>query len=140
MDRIEYEDLEPSDDHLVLTYHGHPFMGVAFELNPNGQLISETEFVDGQRSGISRDWNSNGILVREQHYKFGSLYGRFKEWNENGLLIKDSCYELGIRLWEKQFDDTGKLLNDFVLSAGSPQECLLNKLRTGSIGLATKND
>jgi antitoxin component YwqK of YwqJK toxin-antitoxin module len=134
MATVEYEQLEPSEDHLLLIYEGNPFTGVAVEIDQEERLLSETTFIDGQRNGISREWARNGSLVREQHFKFDALNGKSLSWYETGSQKTEGIYELGICLQEKMWDANGDLVRDFVLEESSAQFGVLRKLRASNLG------
>jgi hypothetical protein len=130
--RISFDQLEPSDDHLVLMYQGQPFSGTAIENDGGG--VSETTYKGGQRNGLSKAWSPSGGLVREETFAFDALHGRSREWYEDGRPRKDGTYELGVCLSEKEWDSEGQMVRDFRLSEASPQFALLEKLRKSRVG------
>ena len=138
MVRVDFGELEPSEDYLVLNYKGQPFTGIAFELGQHGELLSETSFVNGHKEGIAKEWIPTGAVVREQHYAGGALHGHSREWHETGSLKSDGEYELGICLWEKEWTDDGRLIRDFILNEDDPQFATLRKLRASAIGQTIK--
>jgi antitoxin component YwqK of YwqJK toxin-antitoxin module len=136
--RISHDELQPSDDFLLLTYQGKPFTGVGFERDPNGKLSCEIEYVDGQRHGSTKDWFSSGRLKKEEQYKFGARHGVDREWYESGVLRSESEFELGVCLRRKRWDESGALVENMQLDEDSPQFATLQKLRRSTIGRLVK--
>ena len=131
--RVDYEELEPSDDYLLMQYDGKPFNGVAFEHDENDKLVSETSFVEGQKSGASREWSSSGILIREQWFALNSLHGTSREWYENGSPKLDGVYELGVCIKEQEWDVNGNVVKDYVIDETGSQFDVLKKLRVSNL-------
>ena len=132
MSRVSFEELEPSEDCLLMHYAGEPFNGVAFE-SDDGILVSETNFLGGQKSGVSREWSSTGRLVREQHFALNSLHGQSLEWYENGTLKLKGNYELGICIHEQEWDANGNLIREYRIDEEGPQFLTLQKLRKSNL-------
>lgn len=140
MQRVPFDELDLSSDSNLLTYKGEPFTGIAYELGPNGELVSEVSYVEGQKSGLSKDWSSRGHLLREQSYIFDSLHGLSREWHDDESPKRESHYELGICTREREWRQNGELVRDFVLGEENPQFVTLQKLRASTIGrLAGRN-
>lgn len=137
--RVDYEELEPSDDYLLMQYEGKPFHGVAFECDENDKLVAETNFVDGQKSGVSREWSSSGILIREQWFALNSLHGTSREWYIDGAPKIDGIYELGVCIKEREWDVNGNAVKNYVIDETSPQFRTLEKLRTSNLGHIVTN-
>jgi hypothetical protein len=133
--RVNFDDLEPSEDYLLMLFDGKPFTGTAHE--EEKYLISETEFRDGQKSGVSRQWSEQGALIREQAYLLGALHGEAKEWLPNGQIKQQGLYELGICLKEVEHDRNGCIIRSFELDPNSPQFRTLEKLRTSLLNPKT---
>ncbi|UQV47774.1 hypothetical protein KIV45_13680 [Janthinobacterium lividum] len=134
MSRVDYEALEPSEDFLLMCYTGKPFSGVAFENDSNGILITETSFIDGQKSGISRQWSAASRLILEEWFALNALHGTAREWHDNGARKSDGHYELGICIQEQVWDAQGTLLKDYRIDEAGPQFATLKKLRSSQIG------
>jgi len=130
MFRVDYEELNPSFDFLLMEYAGKPFSGIAFENNEDGLLISEDSFIEGQKSGVSRKWSDSGNLICEEWLALNSLHGPSFEWYENGLIKIDSLYELGVCLVEKKLDQHGKVVKHYRIDEDGPQFSILKKLRS----------
>jgi antitoxin component YwqK of YwqJK toxin-antitoxin module len=133
--RVDYDELEPSDDFLLMDYAGQPFNGVAFENDEDGNLVAETSFVEGQKSGLSREWSASGTLVREQWFALNSLHGPSREWYDNGSRKCDGFYELGICVKEQEWDANGNEIKDYRIDEEGAQFATLKKLRTSDVGL-----
>lgn len=56
--------------------------------------ISESNYVDGVKEGISQSWHLNHKhhLSHKAHYKNGSLDGLYQKWYSNGQIYKQSIY------------------------------------------------
>jgi antitoxin component YwqK of YwqJK toxin-antitoxin module len=131
---VDYGDLEPSDDHLTLTYHGADFTGTAVEKDQHGKVISEVAFRDGKKYGLCREWFPSGSARAQETYAFGVLHGESREWHENGALRSRGVYELGICLHKQDCSDDGSVINEKVLTEDSPQYRILQLLRASSLG------
>jgi antitoxin component YwqK of YwqJK toxin-antitoxin module len=132
--RIDYEELEPSEDYLLELYQGQPFNGIAFELRQDGTLWTETSFKEGQKCGVSREWSPSGVLICEETLILNVLYGISKEWYDNGQPKSEGTYEFGICINKKEWDENGNLINDYTLDAKSPEFSTLEKFRNSNIG------
>lgn len=135
MSRVDYDELEPSDDFLLMDYDGKPFSGVAHENNEDGNLCAETNFVEGQKSGVSREWSDAGTLVREQWFALNSLHGPSREWYGNGSRKYDGFFELGICVREQEWDANGNEVKDYRIDEEGAQFATLKKLRISDVGL-----
>lgn len=129
MTKVNFEDLEPSDDYLTMLYKGRLFNGIAVENDDQGRELSLTTFVDGQQNGLRQEWSINGRLLREQFLKTNALHGVSREWYENGQIMSDGVYELGICLKEKRWSKNGVLEKDYVICNEDPQFEILQRLR-----------
>lgn len=138
MNRVNIDELEPTEDCLSLIYRGQPFAGIAYEENDAGVVIAEAQYLDGQKAGVAREWSTSGTLTKEQSFVFDSLHGSSREWYESGVPKIDATYELGICLRKTEWAPDGSVLGNFVLQEGSPQFGTLEKLRASSIGQAVK--
>lgn len=59
----------------------------------NGQLKTETHFVDGKLHGICLLYWPNGRLKREVHFEHGRKIGFDRFWNEQGELTGEYAHE-----------------------------------------------
>ena len=137
--RVDYDDLDLSNDYLVMNYDGNPFNGVAFERGENDELVSETSFIDGQKNGVSREWLSSGVLIREQWFVFDALHGVSREWYQDGSPKSDGVYELGVCIRQSDWDVNGNLINEYVIDKAEPQHATLEKLRVSDLGRMVNN-
>ena len=131
---VDYDELQPADDHLTLTYQGKDFTGTAIEKDRDGSLIAEVEFRDGKKSGRSREWFSNGKLRTEETYAIDVLHGESREWYESGALKAESTHELGICLRKVEYSADGEVTSEILLANDSPQYQTLLLLRASAIG------
>lgn len=126
---INIDDLDWDD--YVHYLDDKPFNGTGFELFPNGNLRTETEFAYGMENGESKEWYENGQLMDEDNYKLGTKHGTSKNWFENGKIKREAEYELGILTKETVWDENGEKIKDFTLTErdSNYQILLQNRLR-----------
>nr|GEU28664.1 hypothetical protein [Tanacetum cinerariifolium] len=127
--RVDYEELEPSDDFLLMDYAGQPFNGVAFENDEDGNLVAETSFVEGQKNGLSREWSAWGTIVREQWFAHNSLHGPSRGWYDNGSRKCDGFYEFGICVKEREWGVNGSETKRYFIDEQGAQFATLITLR-----------
>ncbi|WP_156369589.1 toxin-antitoxin system YwqK family antitoxin [Duganella sp. Leaf126] len=133
--RVDFDELEPSDDFLLMNYGGEPFNGVAFENDEYGNLVAETSFNEGLKCGISREWSASGAIVREQWFAKNAMHGPSREWYENGSRKCEGFYELGICLKEQEWDANGVETKVYRIQEEGAQFAMLIKLRASNVGL-----
>lgn len=129
MNEVSFDDLEPSEDHLVLEYRGVPFTGLAVECDGANRRIAEVPYVDGQRSGIAREWSGSGQLLSEREFVLNSLHGKARAWFEDGREKSQATYELGICTEKQEWSPLGELTSDYRLTESDPQFKTLVQLR-----------
>lgn len=80
----EDEDLVNLDDYgAFYEYKGKLFTGIIYEETPEGQVIEEQTFLNGQLDGISRSWYNDGELISEQYFKEGKAHGWYRAWHHH---------------------------------------------------------
>ncbi|MFO0891094.1 MAG: hypothetical protein U0790_18360 [Isosphaeraceae bacterium] len=119
MNRIPWSELEIDEDYRE-RHMDKPFTGVAFEVDANGRVIAEAEFVDGVLHGRKTTWYASGQVESDGLYRNNVTHGERREWSETGRLRKWVSAENGIPLEEKEWDETGALSGYFVLSETDP--------------------
>lgn len=112
--RVPFDDLAVNDDQSTL-WDNDPFTGVAYELDASGQLVCESEFVEGLQEGTSRTWFAPEQLRSESEYAHGSRHGRSKEWHRNGQLASDARYLYSIKVEEMTWNERGELMKTWSL-------------------------
>lgn len=110
-------------------YEGQPFTGVARERSKDGGLISEIEYADGMQNGLARYWYQSGQLQGEEHFRNNGRTGLSREWYPDGKLKRETDFEYSIRLREKQWDEQGNIVKDYVLTEQDPMFGTLEKAR-----------
>jgi antitoxin component YwqK of YwqJK toxin-antitoxin module len=113
------EELLEGDDDLVL-YQGHPFTGVAYDLFASGDLYHETNYQDGLPHGYWRDWYPTGQMKFESECQEGVRHGRTTRWYPNGAMQFIAQYEFGIETDYCEWDESGKIVLERVLTPDSP--------------------
>lgn len=106
--RIDANDLE-FDENDVCRLNGELFSGVAFEINSNGAIRSETTYVGGCQDGLARHWDRDGQLRSEGTYYGSSDHGVLREWYPDGRLQAEILVEFGAIISERRFDEDGNL-------------------------------
>ncbi len=119
MTRVEYGELDTSDGD---TYYWREqlFTGIAYELRRDGQLWTETGFLNGQYHGPSRTWYPSGQLQEETTSYNGLVYGPKREWDEAGQLRREALMEYGVRVREKKWDEAGRLMEEYEIAPDDP--------------------
>lgn len=110
MRRVEYDDVE-FDDQLALV-GGEPFSGVIYSMHPNGQLESESLYVEGLPDGLQQEWYANGQLEKRAIAIRGKGSSSSQYWYPDG---KPKSYRRDIDQWPveiKEWDEQGRLVID----------------------------
>lgn len=61
--------------------------GVQLYYYENGNVNTETTYIDNEKNGVSKTYYENGTLKHEAHYVNNELHGIKKSWDESGSLI-----------------------------------------------------
>jgi antitoxin component YwqK of YwqJK toxin-antitoxin module len=116
--RVEGDDLEWEGQ--LQTWKGEPFTGIEVWRFPDGVIDSESTYKDGLKDGLSRTWDEHGQLRSQFTCRLGAMYGNCRKWHANGRLAEDGNYEWGVRLNEKEYNEQGTLINEFVMDPADP--------------------
>ena len=127
--RVNWDDLEPSDDGLLLEWDGVPLTGIAFELDDGGRLVCEAAFEGGQQHGLAREWFPSGSMQFEGYYYLGAKHGVSRYWFDSGQLKTETIYELGVKTGECGWNAEGTLIRQFELKESDPLYHTLELLR-----------
>jgi antitoxin component YwqK of YwqJK toxin-antitoxin module len=125
--RVLYDHLSLANDQSM-SWQGHPFTGVAYELADSGQLISEAAFEDGCQRGLAREWFESGQVRSEAEYVHGCRHGYSRTWHENGQVASEAAYEYSIKVAEKTWNEDSVLMTEWSLSEDDPQRALIELL------------
>jgi antitoxin component YwqK of YwqJK toxin-antitoxin module len=123
------------EDELYCTEDGsyeiedQPFTGLAREYSKDGKLISETSYVNGLQDGIARYWYSTGELRGEETFKRNGRTGMSRWWYPSGKLQRETTFEHSICVVEKEWNEQGAIVRDFVLKKEDPLFEILEKSR-----------
>jgi antitoxin component YwqK of YwqJK toxin-antitoxin module len=109
--RVLYDDIDYTDDDLYV-YDGKPFTGIGFEIEQDGTVVSELEFVQGKLHGMSRGFYSSGQLEEETPYVNGLKHGVEREWFESGVLRREAILEFDVLMRSKVWNEEGKLIHE----------------------------
>lgn len=128
MQRVNADEIEFGDDY-VYRLQSHPFTGVGFEMSEDGRLVSEIEFRDGMKNGMSREWSCDGKLVFEHCYVNNTRHGPQREWSDSGALVSEEDFEHGICTRRKTWNDDGTPAGEYELDESDQQFKLLESIR-----------
>ena len=124
MNRVDLSRLEYLDESIV-GIHGTPFTGVAFAMHSTGHLAYEAEFLDGVVNGHVREWYENGQKKLDSIRLGEAENGGVIEWYPDGVKKREAQCELGVCLFSKTWDESGRLMEDCELKASDPAYRLL---------------
>jgi antitoxin component YwqK of YwqJK toxin-antitoxin module len=119
MARFNLEEIEYEPSKAIVVYNDKPITGVIYENHPEGWLWSERYCVEGYYTGPSFGYFSNGKLREEAYMLFNGAHGLQREWNDKGQLIRVGYCLTAVRIFERTFDNNGKLIKEFILSEDS---------------------
>ncbi len=78
-----------------------PFSGTLISRFLQGQIQSESHYVDGLTEGLCTNWRESGSKDNEGLYKQGKKEGLWTWWNAKGQQIIEKYYKNGLKhgLW-----------------------------------------
>ncbi|VTS06064.1 toxin-antitoxin system YwqK family antitoxin [Tuwongella immobilis] len=120
MNQVPDELLDYDEDLGVYTFNGEPFTGLAFQSGPGGWIRSDEEYRDGLPWGVSRTWHSSTQLASESRTVGGVWHGPRREWHPTGQLALEEELEFGIALRRRRWDESGAIVEDFLLLETDP--------------------
>ncbi|HET7077925.1 MAG TPA: hypothetical protein VFM49_10800 [Chloroflexia bacterium] len=124
--RVPFDNLD-FDGNEFAFWEGKLLTGVAYDLQPNGRVWSEVEYIDGYEEGIGRTWYPSGQLQDETTYHHGAKAGPERQWFENGKLKRETIFEHSIRVKERIWDEAGNLIRDFTIDEQHPSYARLQR-------------
>lgn len=113
--RINFDSLsaEFGRDGVTYLWEGKPFTGIAFEEDTEGDLISETSYVNGIQDGFEKRWFSEDRQESYCEIKFNRPHGAFVYWYPSGKIKLEGKSELGSVLFSRKYDETGNLIEEY---------------------------
>ena len=117
LNSINYDSLDFEADNTAVIDSG-PFTGIAWEIEPNGNLANVV-YYQGLQWGPARTWDPSGVLIEEEWWNRNSRSGSSKSWNDRGQLIREATFH-GILVSEKIWNSEGNLLSEFSLGPDDP--------------------
>ncbi|MBN2589823.1 MAG: hypothetical protein JXA96_08165 [Sedimentisphaerales bacterium] len=81
--------------------------GLELKYYPTGELMSESNYRDGRRDGLSRWWDKDGTIRSETYYSKGRLHGLSQNWS-HGTLNFETTLDHGVRKTETYFWQHGE--------------------------------
>jgi hypothetical protein len=127
--RIPLDSLDYHDNDRRYYLDDKLFTGVAFTLNKDGKLKSEVTYREGLPWGPTKEWYRTGQPMVDSTLVMGRLHGRAREWHANGQLAEDGEYEYGLTLWEKTWDENGRIVDDYQMKESDPDYQTLQHYR-----------
>ena len=76
----------------------------------NGRMSYERELLNGVGHGVTRAWYYSGMPHFVSYLSNGELDGYTRDWNENGILVSEKYYIKGDLVYEKCWDNLGRLI------------------------------
>jgi antitoxin component YwqK of YwqJK toxin-antitoxin module len=116
---VDLDDLEIDGCNYAFL-DGERFTGTADEKWPDGSVRATQDYVDGMRHGKGREWSQTGQLLLEESFEYGGAEGLSRYWYENGQLKAERFNEYGFRVWHKEWDEAGNLIDDWRLTPDDP--------------------
>ena len=92
---VNVEKIEERKGIIYLKGSDTPYTGKVFTLFGNGQKLSEGNWKDGKKEGLSVVWHENGQKKLEGNYKDGEMYGLWTLRHENGQKAEERNYKDG---------------------------------------------
>ena len=94
-DGVNIKESKVSEGIRYLKDSDTPYTGKVFTLFGNGQKLSEGNWKDGKKEGLSVVWHENGQKKLEGNYKDGEMYGLWTLRHENGQKAEERNYKDG---------------------------------------------
>ena len=69
--------------------------GVSTEFYRNGNVETETSYVDGVLNGVQKEFTENGLLHTEKTYTNAQLNGLYRTYNDAGKLVSETDFVKG---------------------------------------------
>jgi len=113
-------ELSPSKDTILIEgYLNGLLSGVCKKWFPNGQLMEERHYLNGQKNGKQVSFWQNGNKRFEFIAKNDAYEGELKEYGENGHLFHLAKYVNGQEEGtQKMWYDNGKIRANYVIKKG----------------------
>jgi len=125
--RVNSDDIELTDEGAYL-FNGRPFTGIGFDLDADGRIWSELEFVDGRQTGVTKGYE-RGRLIRETQFLNGVYHGVHRQFDDDGCVEAEEVYEHGICLCRFRRNIDGELELAFELLPADPNYKTLELMR-----------
>lgn len=99
-----FEKISVKNDMVFL--NDKKYAGFLYELGPNKDTILIEGYIDGLLSGVCRKWFPNGQLMEERHYLNGQKNGKQVSFWQNGnkrfeFMAKNDAYEGELKEYSK---------------------------------------
>ena len=121
MNRIPYQELDSyPGEYGCTTYRDEPFTGIAYSARPDGSLVSEWIFRNGELWGPHRDWHSDGTLTSATYFVAGVAHGASREWYPDGRKLCVEFLQYGNQVRGRSFAEDGRIWCDFAMARDSP--------------------
>jgi antitoxin component YwqK of YwqJK toxin-antitoxin module len=129
MMRVLHDDLEYEPTDGLYYYDNTPFTGMVYAIYPDGSMEYEGEYREGVSWGVTKEWYPEGQLAYESTCRNGGLHGIERRWHNNGVLASESTGEYGILVRKQQWNEQGKLTEEYQLREDNPDWKKILELR-----------
>ena len=120
---IRYEDTIEKNEKLYKKGDEIPYTGLIKNFYPNQNIMTESNFKDGELDGIYKSYYESGQLMIECNFNNGKRAGVYKEFFENGKLMFKGNYKNdkldGI---SEEFNEQGGLTEQILYDNGMVQK------------------
>lgn len=89
-------DLEFRDGKYYEKGGDEPITGKFQAHHKNGELMSESHYVNGLKDGVEKGWDPYGKLRLETNFKNGKNHGMARNWHPNGQLMNETNFVNGL--------------------------------------------
>jgi TonB family protein len=108
--------------------------GISKSWNKNGQLLSQSNYVNGKQDGKSQTWYDDGKLKREMTFSNGQIEGKSLSWYNNGQLQSEATYVNGkIQGRSVSWYENGKIKSEYNYKNGGYNGDLLIYWQNGKL-------
>ena len=125
---IKFDDLHYTASH-IFELGGVAYTGVAEEVFEDGAVRCRHRFLDGQLHGDAEEFYESGAKKSITPYLNGVSHGRTIEWYEQGVVHIERDNEYGILIRCREFDHSGKLIDEYLRPDDDPMMEHVQKLR-----------
>jgi antitoxin component YwqK of YwqJK toxin-antitoxin module len=110
--RVDEEDIEFSESGFAY-YQGAPFTGELVMRGSEDEVLALTSYDSGVEEGLARTWDPDGSLLSEGEFRNGQPVGTWRHWRTNGRLSGERVYDdRGNILRRREWDEDNNMTID----------------------------